>query len=119
MVKRGIIQTGAGFRETYDETLKPQISLEYPVVLRWLHTLQDGDLRFVNSLYFTQYILGEIRQEGKNDHFSNITYFCRISILPRKKILQMLSTAGFFFIKFPTYCGSALKRLSDPYKNAK
>ncbi|XP_026739825.1 peroxidase-like [Trichoplusia ni] len=49
MVKRGIIQTGAGFRETYKETLKPQISLEYPVVLRWLHTLQDGDLR----MYYT------------------------------------------------------------------
>ncbi|KAG6457899.1 hypothetical protein O3G_MSEX010545 [Manduca sexta] len=37
------------FRDPYDPTVIPQISLEYPAVLRWMHLMQDGALKFYDS----------------------------------------------------------------------
>lgn len=45
MIEDGVISYDYGFRDIYDESLLPQISLEYPVVLRWLHLIQDGALK--------------------------------------------------------------------------
>lgn len=45
LIADGILSENEGFRDLYDETKLPQIALEYPVVLRWMHSLQDGDLR--------------------------------------------------------------------------
>lgn len=45
LLSDGVITDSPGFRNVYDDTLLPQIYLEYPVVLRWMHSMQDGDLR--------------------------------------------------------------------------
>lgn len=45
MVEDGVIDPSGGFRELYDEDIVPQLSLEYPFVLRWVHNIQDGTLK--------------------------------------------------------------------------
>ncbi|KAH9639751.1 hypothetical protein HF086_014509 [Spodoptera exigua] len=53
LIADGILSEDEGFRDLYDDTKLPQIALEYPVVLRWMHSLQDGDLRmyYANGTY--------------------------------------------------------------------
>lgn len=41
----GVLTPTLGFRDIYDPKVLPQMSLEYPYVLRWLHTLQEGALK--------------------------------------------------------------------------
>lgn len=45
MVQDGILNPGGGFRDEYNERILPQMSLEYPFVLRWFHNIQDGALK--------------------------------------------------------------------------
>ncbi|PZC78259.1 hypothetical protein B5X24_HaOG202331 [Helicoverpa armigera] len=53
LINDGIILNGTGFRDVYNSSVLPQIALEYPVVLRWMHSLQDGELRmyYTNGTY--------------------------------------------------------------------
>ncbi|CAH0626861.1 unnamed protein product [Chrysodeixis includens] len=53
---RVIIPTG-GFRDVYNENVLPQLSLEYPFVLRWVHTVQEGALKMYDKdgYYLKQY----------------------------------------------------------------
>ena len=45
MVKDGVITPTGGFKDDYNPNLYPQVSLEYPFVLRWVHTIQDGPMK--------------------------------------------------------------------------
>lgn len=53
MIRDGVILDHAGFRDWYDENVLPQMSDEYPYSLRWLHTIQEADVKYVcfNILY--------------------------------------------------------------------
>lgn len=42
LLRDGVLSPTPGFRDMYDETVIPQRSLEYPYVLRWVHTIQEG-----------------------------------------------------------------------------
>ncbi|CAH0700224.1 unnamed protein product [Spodoptera exigua] len=37
-----------GFRDTYNEAFIPQMSMEFPLALRWAHTMQEGNLKMYN-----------------------------------------------------------------------
>ncbi|KAH9639744.1 hypothetical protein HF086_014502 [Spodoptera exigua] len=37
-----------GFRDTYNEAFVPQMSMEFPLALRWAHTMQEGNLKMYN-----------------------------------------------------------------------
>ncbi|KAG6457894.1 hypothetical protein O3G_MSEX010552 [Manduca sexta] len=45
-----------GFRDIYDETEVPRMSMEFPAVLRWMHKLQAGLLNFydANGVYLNE-----------------------------------------------------------------
>ncbi|CAB3242848.1 unnamed protein product [Arctia plantaginis] len=45
MAEDGVIDRIGGFRDLYDENIPPQLSLEYPFALRWVHNIQDGTLK--------------------------------------------------------------------------
>ncbi|XP_075970963.1 peroxidase-like [Anticarsia gemmatalis] len=49
LVKDGVITPNGGFRDEYNEHILPQLSLEYPFVLRWAHNLQDGPLKLYDK----------------------------------------------------------------------
>ncbi|CAB3243533.1 unnamed protein product [Arctia plantaginis] len=49
MVKDGVIDPMGGFRDEYNENFLPQLSLEYPYVLRWMHNIQDGVLKLYDK----------------------------------------------------------------------
>ncbi|KAJ8731726.1 hypothetical protein PYW08_014456 [Mythimna loreyi] len=49
MVKDGVITPTGGFRDEYNPHLYPQVSLEYPYILRWVHTIQDGPLKLYDK----------------------------------------------------------------------
>lgn len=57
LIKDGLISPSLGFRDLYDSNILPQLSLEYPFVLRWVHTIQDGALKMYdkNGYYLKQY----------------------------------------------------------------
>ncbi|CAG4966572.1 unnamed protein product [Parnassius apollo] len=50
LFRDGVLSPTLGFRDYYNENLFPQISLEFPFVLRWFHTTQEGNM----NLYDTQ-----------------------------------------------------------------
>ncbi|CAK1604590.1 unnamed protein product [Parnassius mnemosyne] len=50
LFRDGVLSPTPGFRDNYNEDLFPQISLEFPYVLRWFHTTQEGNM----NLYDTQ-----------------------------------------------------------------
>ncbi|CAH0626860.1 unnamed protein product [Chrysodeixis includens] len=49
MVKDGVITPTGGFRDPYNSDVMPQVSLEYPFVLRWVHTIQNGPLKMYDK----------------------------------------------------------------------
>ncbi|XP_013135595.1 PREDICTED: peroxidase-like isoform X1 [Papilio polytes] len=49
MLRDGVISSTSGFRDFYDNKLVPQISLEFPFVLRWFHTTQEGDMKLFDT----------------------------------------------------------------------
>ncbi|XP_075970962.1 peroxidase-like [Anticarsia gemmatalis] len=49
LIKDKVISPSGGFREVYNENVLPQLSLEYPFVLRWLHTVQEGSLKMYDK----------------------------------------------------------------------
>ncbi|XP_023954693.2 peroxidase isoform X2 [Bicyclus anynana] len=49
LVRDGVLSPYKGFRDLYDEEVFPQISLEFPFVLRWAHTVQEGNLKMYDS----------------------------------------------------------------------
>ncbi|CAB3242841.1 unnamed protein product [Arctia plantaginis] len=49
MAEDGVIGRIGGFRDMYDENIPPQLSLEYPFALRWLHNIQDGTLKLYDK----------------------------------------------------------------------
>lgn len=50
LVIDGVLSRTAGFRDVYNEAVIPQISLEYPFVLRWVHTMQEGIVKLVEKI---------------------------------------------------------------------
>ncbi|CAK1604588.1 unnamed protein product [Parnassius mnemosyne] len=57
MVSDGVISSNLGFRDLYNENLIPQISVEYPSVLRWFHTIQSGSMKMYDAQgYFLKQI---------------------------------------------------------------
>ncbi|KAJ8731724.1 hypothetical protein PYW08_014454 [Mythimna loreyi] len=49
LVQDGVITPSGGFRDIYNENVQPQLSLEYPFALRWLHTVQEGSLKMYDQ----------------------------------------------------------------------
>ncbi|CAH2106935.1 unnamed protein product [Euphydryas editha] len=49
LVKEGVILSHKGFRDIYDEHVLPQISLEFPTVLRWAHMIQVGKQKMYDT----------------------------------------------------------------------
>ncbi|XP_045534310.1 peroxidase-like [Papilio machaon] len=49
LLQEGVISTAPGFRDFYNNELVPQISLEFPFVLRWFHTTQEGDMKLFDT----------------------------------------------------------------------
>ncbi|XP_052750505.1 peroxidase-like [Galleria mellonella] len=49
MVRDGVISSSSGFRDLYNSNVLPQLSLEFPFVLRWVHTMQEGNLKFYDK----------------------------------------------------------------------
>lgn len=45
LVRDEVILPHKGFRDVYDENVRPQISLEFPTVQRWAHMIQVGKLK--------------------------------------------------------------------------
>lgn len=39
-----VTSSSAGFRDLYDDSVIPQMSLEALTAMRWVHTFQDGTL---------------------------------------------------------------------------
>ncbi|CAK1604587.1 unnamed protein product [Parnassius mnemosyne] len=50
LLKDGVLSPTPGFRDYYNEHLFPQISLEFPFVLRWFHTTQEGNMNLYDTL---------------------------------------------------------------------
>ncbi|XP_049866581.1 peroxidase-like [Pectinophora gossypiella] len=53
LIRDGLISTKPGFRDMYNENVVPQLSLEYPFVMRWVHTIQEGTAKMydTNGIY--------------------------------------------------------------------
>ncbi|XP_045446330.1 peroxidase-like [Melitaea cinxia] len=49
LVREGVISPHKGFRDLYNENILPQISLEFPAVQRWSHTIQEGKLKMYDA----------------------------------------------------------------------
>ncbi|CAK1604589.1 unnamed protein product [Parnassius mnemosyne] len=49
LLRDGVLSPTPGFRDHYSEHLFPQISLEYPFVLRWFHTTQEGNMNLYDT----------------------------------------------------------------------
>ncbi|KAJ8733049.1 hypothetical protein PYW07_015648 [Mythimna separata] len=49
LVQDGVITPTGEFRDIYNENVQPQLSLEYPFALRWLHTVQEGSLKMYDQ----------------------------------------------------------------------
>ncbi|XP_026740014.1 peroxidase-like isoform X2 [Trichoplusia ni] len=49
MIRDGIILDHDGFRDWYDEDVLPQMSDEFPYSLRWLHTIQEADVKLYDG----------------------------------------------------------------------
>ncbi|RVE40943.1 hypothetical protein evm_014407 [Chilo suppressalis] len=49
LVKSGVIFPGHGHVDDYDPNLEPRVSLEYTVLSRWFHTLQEGRLNLYDN----------------------------------------------------------------------
>lgn len=45
LVKSGVLSPYKEYRDFYDENVLPQVSLEFPYILRWAHTIQEGKLK--------------------------------------------------------------------------
>ncbi|KAJ8733052.1 hypothetical protein PYW07_015651 [Mythimna separata] len=48
LVNDGVLHP-IGFRDLYNETLLPQLSMEFPMALRWLHNMQEGTLKLYDA----------------------------------------------------------------------
>ncbi|CAH2106939.1 unnamed protein product [Euphydryas editha] len=49
LVREGVISPYKEFRDIYDENIVPQVSLEFPFVQRWAHTIQEGKLKMYDA----------------------------------------------------------------------
>lgn len=49
MVRDRVLDPSGGFRDEYNENILPQMILEYPFVLRWLHNIQDGAMKLYDQ----------------------------------------------------------------------
>ncbi|CAH0700225.1 unnamed protein product [Spodoptera exigua] len=47
LIRDGVIVYD-GFRDIYNEAYIPQMSMEFPLALRWAHTMQEGNLKMYN-----------------------------------------------------------------------
>ncbi|KAJ8731725.1 hypothetical protein PYW08_014455 [Mythimna loreyi] len=52
LLRDGILSPSAGFRDIYNKTIEPRMSLEYSFVLRWMHTIQEGTLKMFDPYGF-------------------------------------------------------------------
>ncbi|XP_059052429.1 peroxidase-like [Achroia grisella] len=49
LLRDGVISSSSGFRDLYNSNVLPQLSLEFPFVLRWAHTIQESNLKFYDK----------------------------------------------------------------------
>ncbi|CAD0198072.1 unnamed protein product [Chrysodeixis includens] len=49
LVKSGLASKSKGFRETYDPQAYPQITLEFVIVYRWFHLIQNGVAKMLDG----------------------------------------------------------------------
>ncbi|CAH2075609.1 unnamed protein product, partial [Iphiclides podalirius] len=49
LLRDGVITNNLGYRDLYNEDVIPQISLEFPSVLRWFHTVQSGSMKMYDA----------------------------------------------------------------------
>ncbi|CAH0729040.1 unnamed protein product, partial [Brenthis ino] len=56
LVQTGVLSPTNDFRDIYDDNIVPQISLEFPHILRWAHTIQEGTLKMydTNGVYLKE-----------------------------------------------------------------
>ncbi|XP_050557135.1 peroxidase-like [Spodoptera frugiperda] len=47
LIRDGVIVYN-GFRDIYNEAIIPQMAMEFPLALRWAHTMQEGTLKMYN-----------------------------------------------------------------------
>ncbi|KAJ2946835.1 hypothetical protein O0L34_g16163 [Tuta absoluta] len=49
LIRDGVISATPGFRDIYNEERFPQLALEYPFALRWVHLMQEGTVKMYDS----------------------------------------------------------------------
>ncbi|KAI5643978.1 peroxidase domain-containing protein [Phthorimaea operculella] len=49
LIKDNIITPTLGFRDFYNPAIPPQLSLEYPYALRWVHLIQESTLKMYDA----------------------------------------------------------------------
>ncbi|CAG9784806.1 unnamed protein product [Diatraea saccharalis] len=49
LIRDSVIMSTPGFRDLYNEEKLPQIALEYPLVTRWFHVMQEGALKLYDQ----------------------------------------------------------------------
>ncbi|KAI5643980.1 peroxidase domain-containing protein [Phthorimaea operculella] len=49
LVKDHVITPTQGFRDLYNPAIPPQISLEYPYALRWVHSIQESTMKMFDA----------------------------------------------------------------------
>ncbi|KAF9420421.1 hypothetical protein HW555_003343 [Spodoptera exigua] len=77
LIKDGVITPTGEFRDVYNEKVLPQVSLEFPFALRWLHTVQEGSLKMydLEGHYLKQFpIVNLTLRTGYFDVDNNIDY---------------------------------------------
>ncbi|XP_004925926.1 peroxidase [Bombyx mori] len=77
LVRDGVLSPSFGYRDAYNPEILPQVSLEYPFVLRWLHSVQEGTLKMYDTkgYYLKQYpIVNLTLRTGFFDVDNNIDY---------------------------------------------
>ncbi|KAJ0179668.1 hypothetical protein K1T71_004259 [Dendrolimus kikuchii] len=83
LIKDGLISENPGFRDLYDENVMPQISLEFPYVLRWVHLIQNGVMKLYDKdgYYLKQYpVVNLTLRTGFFDVDDNIDYITQGTI---------------------------------------
>ncbi|KAG6457885.1 peroxidase [Manduca sexta] len=77
LIRDGVISPSPGFRNIYNPDIIPQVSLEYPFVLRWVHTMQEGELKMYDKhgYYLKKYpIVNLTLRTGFLDVDDNLDY---------------------------------------------
>ncbi|XP_072940721.1 peroxidase-like [Epargyreus clarus] len=110
LIRDGVLSESIGFRDIYNQELYPQISLEYPFILRWVHLLQEAkvkmydpegyhlkDVKMVNLTLRTGYLVdnleyitqGAFRQAGGKIDYVIDPDIGEVALGPHQRVLDV------------------------------